>query len=83
MKVTFLHFTKNKIVTFQYLKPKVTEIISNSNTSREEKLFKIVNFSATPKITIIGLVFLEEMIWTICCITILFSIKKPAKNLLV
>ena len=45
-------------MTFQQLKPKVTEIISNSNTSREEKLFKIVNFSATPKITIIGLVFI-------------------------
>ncbi|WP_310558691.1 GAF domain-containing protein [Flavobacterium sp.] len=28
-------------MTFEELKPKVTEIISNSNTSREEKLLKI------------------------------------------
>jgi GAF domain-containing protein len=29
------------IMTFEKLKPKVTEIVSNSNTSREEKLLKI------------------------------------------
>jgi hypothetical protein len=74
---------KNKILADEQLNPKVTEIISNSNTSREEKLFKILDFWAILKISIIGLVFLEEMILTICCITILFSIKKPANKLLV